>query len=188
MKSNQRKLKETELRIVVELMKNSRKSDREIAKAVGLSQPTVSRTIEKLRKEGVIKEFTIIPDFRLLGYNILGASRLNVSEDNEDMLQKVRTDALRMEKENPNAFLMAVNGTGGDKNRLFIALYEKYSDYADAIKVVRGAHFVDVNSVDTFVADLNDETSMRMLSMASVANHILYRLKKQENPVQQPKD
>lgn len=68
-------LKAIELRLVSELMKNSRRSDRELARALGVSQPTVSRMISRLEKEGIIKEYTMIPDFKKLGYNILGFAR-----------------------------------------------------------------------------------------------------------------
>ena len=44
-------LKDVELRLVSELMKNSRRSDRELGKAIHVSQPTVSRTIKKLEKK-----------------------------------------------------------------------------------------------------------------------------------------
>jgi hypothetical protein len=36
-------LKDTELRLISELLKNSRRSDRELSRALGISQPTVSR-------------------------------------------------------------------------------------------------------------------------------------------------
>jgi DNA-binding Lrp family transcriptional regulator len=49
------KMKGVEVRIIAELMKNCRRSDRELAQAIGVSQPTVSRTIERLEREGVIK-------------------------------------------------------------------------------------------------------------------------------------
>jgi DNA-binding Lrp family transcriptional regulator len=64
-------MKETELRLISELMKNSRRSDRELAKAIGVSQPTVSRTIQRLEKQCVIKEYTMIPDFTKIGYALL---------------------------------------------------------------------------------------------------------------------
>jgi DNA-binding Lrp family transcriptional regulator len=64
-------LKDTELKVISELMKNSRRSDRELAKAIGASQPTVSRIIKKLEKEKIIEEYTMIPNFSKLGYKIL---------------------------------------------------------------------------------------------------------------------
>jgi len=70
-------LKAVELRLVAELLKNSRRSDRELAKALGVSQPTVSRTMKKLEEQGVIKEYTIVPDFSKLGFQIMGVSLSN---------------------------------------------------------------------------------------------------------------
>jgi len=52
-------------------MKNSRRSDRELAKAVGVSEPTIGRLIKKLEKEGIIQEYTMIPDFARLGYELM---------------------------------------------------------------------------------------------------------------------
>ena len=43
-------LKDVELRLISELIKDSRRSDRELAKAIGVSQPTVSRV--RVRLEG----------------------------------------------------------------------------------------------------------------------------------------
>ena len=45
-------MKDVELKLISELMKNSRRSDRELAKTIGVSQPTVSRLIRKLEKNG----------------------------------------------------------------------------------------------------------------------------------------
>jgi DNA-binding Lrp family transcriptional regulator len=63
-------MKDVEVRLLAALMNDSRKSDRELAKAIGVSQPTVTRTRLKLEKEGYIREYTIIPDFLKLGYSI----------------------------------------------------------------------------------------------------------------------
>ena len=43
-------VKDVELKLVSELIKNSRRSDRELARVLGLSQPTVGRMIKKLEK------------------------------------------------------------------------------------------------------------------------------------------
>ncbi len=74
-------MKDLEIRLISELMKNSRRSDRQIAKELGVSQPTVSRTIARLEKEGVLREYTAIPDFRRLGYNLVAITFGNVREE-----------------------------------------------------------------------------------------------------------
>jgi DNA-binding Lrp family transcriptional regulator len=55
-------------------MKNGGRSDRELVKVLGVSQPTVSRLIKKQEKDGTIKENTMIPDFRRLGINLFVAA------------------------------------------------------------------------------------------------------------------
>jgi len=67
-------VKKVERRILSELMKNSRRSDRELAKVIGSSQPTVTRARNRLEKEGYIQEYTIMPDFLKLGYEILAVT------------------------------------------------------------------------------------------------------------------
>jgi len=51
-------------------LKNSKRSDRELAKVLGVSQPTVSRRKAFLEKE-LIDGYTIIPKWEKLGYEIL---------------------------------------------------------------------------------------------------------------------
>jgi len=60
--------------LLLELLKDSKRSDREIAKVLGVSQPTVSRMRWRLEEEGWIKDFTIIPDFVKMGYEIMAIS------------------------------------------------------------------------------------------------------------------
>jgi hypothetical protein len=48
------------------------------------------------------------------------------------------------------------------------------------MNTVKQVPFVNVDTVDSFLADLNDETNYRVLSMSAIANHLLERLKKKE--------
>jgi DNA-binding Lrp family transcriptional regulator len=63
-------LKEIEIKLVCELIRNSRKSDRELAKSIGVSQPTVSRIRTRLEREGAI-EYTGTANLRKLGFEII---------------------------------------------------------------------------------------------------------------------
>ncbi len=179
MKPMKRALKDIELRIVAELMKNSRRSDRELARALRVSQPTVTRLRMKLEKAGVIKEYTMIPDFRALGYTIMGATLLGLRELlTEERFNEIRKITTKIEESNPHAALLAVNGMGSSKNRLFISFYENYSDYVEAIRLTRQIPFVNVESIESLLVDLNDETNYRVFSMSSMAKHLQSRLKK----------
>jgi DNA-binding Lrp family transcriptional regulator len=64
-------MRSVELKLICELLKDSRRSDRELAKTIGVSQTTVSRLIKKLEKQKNFQEYTVIPDFNKLGYEIL---------------------------------------------------------------------------------------------------------------------
>jgi DNA-binding Lrp family transcriptional regulator len=180
MKGMKQSLKDTELGIVAELMKNSRRSDRELAKILHVSQPTVTRTRQRLEKDGVIKEYTMIPDFRKLGYAIMGVTLLELRrEPTKERLEEIRKKTLKIEEDNPHAALLAVNGLSHDKNRLFITFYENYSDYTNEMSITRQIPMVDIDSIDSFLVDLNDETNYRVLSMSAIANHLLRRLQKE---------
>jgi len=52
-------MKKRMMNLLFELLKNSKRSDKELAKVLMVSQPTVTRMRSRLVKEGVIKEFTV---------------------------------------------------------------------------------------------------------------------------------
>jgi len=167
------KFKDVEVRLIAELMKNSRRSDRELAKAVGVSQPTVSRVIKRLEREGIIKEYTMIPDFRRLGYQIMGVTFIGKPETvKKEESAELRKAVAEVEKENPYASLIAVNGIGLEKGRMFITLYRSYARYAEAMQLTRSLPHVDAEGIDSFLVDLNDEGNYRLLTLEQVARNI----------------
>ena len=166
-------MREAELRLISELMKNSRRSDRELAKAIGVSQPTVSRMIKKLEKEGVIKEYTMIPDFRKLGYELMGITFLKREETmkNEEIAD-LRKRVVEVEEENPYATLIAVNGIGLGKGRMFITLYRDYGRYSNAMRLTKSLPHIDPEGLESFLVDLNDESNYRLLTLKQLAHNI----------------
>ena len=65
-----KKLNETDKKILAGLMRNSKESDRKLAKRLGISQPTVTRRRAKLEKE-VIDSYTLVPKWVNLGFKLL---------------------------------------------------------------------------------------------------------------------
>lgn len=173
MKGMKPALKDVELRIVVELMKNSRRSDREIAKVVGVSQPTISRTIAKLEREGIIKEYTMIPDFVKLGYQIMSSTRFEVHKESFEIEFKASEAIAKA-----YGGLTAVEGVSEKRNRMFVNLYRNYSEYIQATNFLRAIPNIDADDFDTFLVDLN-RPGYRILSMSAIANQLLKRLDKE---------
>ncbi len=94
-------------------MKNSHRSDRELAKAMGISQPTITRIRRKLEKEGYIKEYTIIPDFNKLGYEILAFTFIKLGQGfSEDDIRKAQRIAQERLKEARFGIIMIDRGVG----------------------------------------------------------------------------
>lgn len=60
--------------LLLEYLKDSSRSDRQLAKLLGVSQATVSRLKNKLVKEGLILHFSAIPDLSKMGYEIMAFS------------------------------------------------------------------------------------------------------------------
>jgi DNA-binding Lrp family transcriptional regulator len=168
-------MKDTELRLICELMKNGRKSDRELAKIIGVSQPTVSRARIRLEKEGIVKEYTMIPDFSKLGFEIMAISFVRFTKE----LSKEETDELKkysreIEKKNPEAILMAVNGMGLGYNRVFISFHKNYASYVKVINFVKThAHHIDPSHVESFMINLIDEPHFHPLTLSVIADYLL---------------
>jgi len=176
-------LKDIELKLISELMKNSRRSDRELAKQLRVSQPTVTRLRSKLEKEGIIKEYTMIPDFAKIGYEIMGITSLNVNVDPHAGLNEMRKATIEAEKSSPHAGLTIVSCIGPKKNRVFIDFYQDYAAYTNVVKEVRQFPYADVESIDTLMVDLKDKENYRILSMSEIANHLL-RMHKDKSKAQ----
>jgi DNA-binding Lrp family transcriptional regulator len=166
-------LKDVELKLISELMKNSRRSDRELAKIIGVSQPTVSRMIKKLEKEGAIGEYTMIPNFSKLGFKILTLVFSKMKREiSPDLIEKVRKRLREDEKENPPPVFMTLSGMGCDSDRVFVLLSEDYSTYSRYLRMVKEYPLIEIEGVKSFMIDLTDQSHFRPLTFSSLAKYL----------------
>ena len=166
-------MKELERKLIAELIKNSRRSDRELAKAVGCSQPTVSRMIKRLEKEGYIKEYTMIPDFHRLGYEIMALTFIqNEKKSGMEELEDLRTKGRELEKNSAVSALFIMNGIGRDSNRVILSLHESYSSFADFVRLMKQLAAYNVHYVDSFLISTTDKSHSRPLTFAVLGDRI----------------
>ncbi len=167
-------MKDLELRLISELMKNCKRSDREMAKSLGVSQPTVTRTLHRLEKEGYIREYTAIPDFSKLGYELMGFTFVKMKENLSSGEQKeIEEFVNRFAKEHPHAELIAVQGMGLHKDYVFVTFFKDFADYWETQRLAREVPYSDVNLFESFLVDLEDRNLEKVLSMSAIAKHIL---------------
>ena len=83
--------KNKEMLVLRELLRNSKRSDREIAKILKTSQPTVTRTRKTLEKK-IIRTYTLVPEFSKMGYEMLAFTFAKAKtyrrEDAEKMIRQ----------------------------------------------------------------------------------------------------
>jgi DNA-binding Lrp family transcriptional regulator len=167
-------LKDVELKLVAELTKNSRRSDRELAKHLRISQPTVSRIRSRLEKEGVIREFTIIPDFAKLGYNIASITLAKLkAPPSRETIDEVMRHAAEMEKKNPSPTIVSMRGIGCNADYASVAFHKTYSEYAQYMQFIRQFPELNVDEIQSFVIDLQDKGHFRYLTFSVFANYLL---------------
>lgn len=169
-------MKEVELKLVCELMKNSRRSDRELAKVLGVSQPTVSRTMKKLEKQGVIKEYTMIPDFTKLGFEIMSVNFATLKEPiPEEKLMEVRKQVRQTLWKDPMSMIVGMSGIGCDADRVAVAFHEDYSAYTEFLNKIKQRPLVVVDQVKSFLISLNDKSQYLPLTLSTLAEYIAYK-------------
>jgi DNA-binding Lrp family transcriptional regulator len=167
-------LKDVELKLIAELTKNSRRSDRELAKRVRVSQPTVTRTRNKLEKEGIIREYTIIPDFTKIGYRM---ASITFAKMKEPPSQKTKDEVMRqageMKKKNPSPTIATMSGIGCNADYVSVAFHKTYSEYTQYMKYIKQYPQVKVDEIKSFVIDLPDEGHFRYLTLSVFADYLL---------------
>lgn len=167
-------MREAEMKLIAELIKNSHRSDRELAKATGLSQPTVSRLRIKLEKEGYIKEYTIIPNFKNLGYEIMAITFVKLKDA---LTSKQIEEARRIAKEeldkSPFGILLLERGLGLGYDGVVIAVYENYTRYVEHLKWFSMFEFLEMSKIESFIINLKDPIHYRSLTFRNLAGHIL---------------
>jgi len=113
-------------KLLRELLNNSKRSDRELAKLLKVSQPTITRTRHKLEKSGLIQEYTITPDFKKMGFELLAVTFLKMKPETRlpELTKKVETYCESF----PNAIFVG-RGEGCGMNSVILSFHCCFTDY-----------------------------------------------------------
>lgn len=167
-------LKTVEKKLIAELVKNSRRSDRELAKVIGVSQPTVSRMVKRLESEGYIKEYTMIPDFLKLGYGLVALTFLKLRRGlTPEETEKAREDTKEALKESRFPIVMFERGMGLGYDGVLVSIYDNYSNYTEHMSLTKNYPFLELARIESFLINLSDSVRYRPLTLAPMARDML---------------
>ena len=145
--------KELRKKLLIELLKDSKQSDRKLAKKLGVSQPTITRTRRKIEREGLIHSYTIIPNWRKLGFEILAFTfvKMDPKVVSDELIAQVRDYASKF----PNA-IFASTGEGLGMTGVIMSLHKTYRDYAQNLGVSRNDWGQYMENIQSFVMVTNE--------------------------------
>ncbi|UCH32042.1 MAG: Lrp/AsnC family transcriptional regulator [Candidatus Bathyarchaeota archaeon] len=163
-----KELKPLDYRILSELMKNAKSSDRQLAKKLGVSQPTITRRRTRLEKE-IALSYTTIPDWSKLGFQIVaitfGQWKHKIFSD------EMMSEAMEFLSRHPNIVFMS-SGRGVGSDRVGISLHKDYRDYQRFMQDVRQTWGTYVDSLASFIISIGGDTILRPITLKYLADYI----------------
>lgn len=138
-----------EEQVLLALLRASNSSDREIGQKLGLSQPTVTRIRNRLERQGIILQYSVLPSMATIGLTIMIFTLVRVS--NFDSRAKI----FEWIKTNPK-IVFATEGEGLKENLLMISLHPGFNYYQQFLNDFRSKFGKDTSDILTYVASTNN--------------------------------
>jgi DNA-binding Lrp family transcriptional regulator len=159
-----KRTKNIDSRIISELMRNSKLSDRQLAKKLRVSQPTITRRRKMLENE-LIENYTLVPKWSKLGYEILAINFVKIKQTvaTEEKYQAVRERGLKWLMKQPNIIMTAASrGMGMDAFN--ISLHKTYSEYDQWFRSFRGEWGELVDDIQSVLVNLRGDEVIKPLN------------------------
>ena len=149
-----RKTNEIDYKIIAELLKNSKLSDRSLAQKLGVSQPTVSRRRMMLEKT-VIDNYTLVPKWDKIGYEILAINfvKIKLAIATDEKYEAVRERGTKWLMRQPN-IIMAGASRGMGMDAFNISIHKNYADYDEWFRNFRGEWGDLVDDIQSVIVNL----------------------------------
>ena len=151
-------MKKRMLKLLFELMKNAKRSDREIAKIIGVSQPTITRMRQRLEKTAIV-DYTVIPDWTELGFEIMALTLIKAKGSSE-----VNEKAKKWAMNNPN-IVFAAGGEGIGMDYSIISFHNNYSEFSTFIETLKSEWAENLQDTQSFLMTTSEKRTIKPLSL-----------------------
>ncbi|MCW3978747.1 MAG: Lrp/AsnC family transcriptional regulator [Candidatus Bathyarchaeota archaeon] len=144
-------LDDIDRKLLGELLKDSKRSYRELAKAIGVSAATVINHVQRLESAGVIKDYTVRLDHERLGYELTVITEITVSKgkllETEEEIAKISNAC-------------AVYDVTGLTDAMVIAKFKSRSDLSDFTKKLLAMPYVERTNTHVVLTTMKEDFRM----------------------------
>ena len=149
-----KELKPLDRQLLFELMKDSHRSDRQLAKVLGISQPTVTRKRANL-EDNIIEGYTVIPKFGQIGFEVAVFTFMKTKLNHKNGAEKEETYAKMKEwyLKQPNV-VAVMGGQGLGWDAVCVSLHESYTGFAEFLRTMQSELSEVVTETQSFHVDL----------------------------------
>jgi len=144
-------LSDLDKKVLKELLRNAKTSDRSLAKKLKVSQSTLTRVRNELEREGYIRRYTILPDLGKLGCELIAFTFVKMNPEIQSKIEDVKKYANQW----ANA-IYASRGEGMGMTGVIISLHRNYTDYLQKLTIFRkewGKYLEELQSFITAVGE-----------------------------------
>jgi DNA-binding Lrp family transcriptional regulator len=149
-----KELKPLDYQLLFELMKDSHRSDRQLAKALGISQPTVTRRRAML-EDSTIDGYTVIPKFGKIGFEIAAFTFMKTKLNHKKGTEKEETfNKLKEHYLKQSNVIAVMSGQGMGWDAICVSLHENYTSLAEFLRNQESELSDIILETESFQADL----------------------------------
>jgi DNA-binding Lrp family transcriptional regulator len=145
-------LDEIDRKLLIELLINSKRSFREIAKSIGVSPATVINHVQRLESGGVIKDYSVRLDHERLGYELTVVTEIIVSKG-----KLLETDAEIAKISN----VCAVYDITGETDAMVVAKFKSRSDLSEFTKKLLSMPYVERTNTHVVLTTVKEDFRMQ---------------------------
>ena len=164
-------MKNREKELLFQLLRNSKLSDRNIAKKLKTSQSTITRTRHKLENR-IIKSYTIVPDLSKLDIKLIAFTFANCPLPTSEFIE----NAKKFIEDQPN-IVFAGHGEGIGKTGFMVSFHKDFSDYTDFMRKARLSCKGFGETIESFI--VSTDNLLKTLTMAKAIESLLTSVEKE---------
>ena len=139
--------------LIKELLDNNKQSDREIARKIGATQPTVGRLRNRLINEDYIRSYSVIPNLSKLNVELIAFTVIKW----KDYKQKEKLEKFGVELKKNNLMFFCAPGEGfNNKTKIMITFHEDYKSYELFLTKLRSEWEVMIEDMDSFLVSTDN--------------------------------